>query len=82
MINKKTWQEFQDTGLIWWINRILHTFGWVIVYVVEVDGTISDVYPARASYRGFAPETETRGFKKVSAYMQANAAELEKEVNE
>ena len=31
MVNKKTWKEFQESGLFWWINMILHTFGWAIV---------------------------------------------------
>lgn len=30
-MDKKTWQEFKDSGLFWWINMILHTFGWFLV---------------------------------------------------
>lgn len=46
MIRKKTWEEFRDTGLFWFINMILHAFGWAIVLVKD-DGKIIDVYPAR-----------------------------------
>lgn len=35
MINKKTWDEFRATGLLWLVNTILHVFGWAIV--VDVD---------------------------------------------
>ena len=31
MVDKKTWREFRDSGFLWWINMILHTFGWAIV---------------------------------------------------
>lgn len=68
-IDRKTWQEFRDCGLLWWINRILHTFGWAIVMIMEEDGSISDVYPARVTFRGFLEDSESRGFKKISEYM-------------
>ena len=35
MVEKKTWKEFIDAGFLWWINMILHTFGWSIC--IEVD---------------------------------------------
>lgn len=28
MLTKKTWKEFRESGFLWWINMILHTFGW------------------------------------------------------
>ncbi|WP_207733339.1 hypothetical protein [[Clostridium] symbiosum] len=30
MIERKSWEEFRNAGLLWWINMILHTFGWAI----------------------------------------------------
>lgn len=82
MINKKSWKEFRDSGFLWWINMILHTFGWAIVVMVEDDGSISDVYPARVKYRGFREENNTEGFKKVSKYMRDNAETLLEEAND
>lgn len=35
MVKKKTWQEFRKTGLLWFMNTILHAFGWAIVVEVE-----------------------------------------------
>ena len=53
-MKKKTWIEFKETGLLWWINMILHTFGWAIVLEVDKDTKkLLDVYPARVKYRGF-----------------------------
>lgn len=78
---RKTWKEFQQTGLLWWVNRILHTFGWAITLVEENDGTISDAYPARCTYRGFTEEAEEKGFKKVAAYLLEEAELLKQEVD-
>lgn len=79
MIDKRTWQEFSDAGLLWWVNRILHLFGWAIVLQVEDDDTISDVYPARCEFRGFTAELETRNFKKLSAYLKTHIEEIDYE---
>lgn len=82
MISKKTWREFRDSGLLWWINRILHTFGWAIVYNIEENGNIKEVYPARVKFRGFSEENEVDGFIKVSEYMKENAETLLNESKE
>lgn len=66
MIEKKTWDEFRNNGLLWWVNRILHLLGWALVYE---DG---QVYPARTKFRGFGPEQETEGYIKVSKYLEEN----------
>lgn len=81
MIDKKTWKEFRDSGTLWWINMILHTFGWAITVVVEDDGTISDAYPARVKFRGFSEKINTEGYQKVSQYMKDNVNELLDEAN-
>lgn len=74
-IKKKTWKEFIDTGLLWWINMILHTFGWVIVYEIN-DGEIIEVYPARTKFRGFSESSATKGFINVTNYMKNNIDDL------
>jgi len=40
MVNKKSWEEFKDSGLLWWINTLLHTFGYAIVYNYDENGNI------------------------------------------
>ena len=74
-IKKKTWKEFRDTGLLWWINMILHTFGWTIVYEID-DGEITNVYPARTKFRGFSESSITKGFINVTNYMKNNIDDL------
>ena len=81
MINKKTWSEFKETGLLWFINGILHLFGWAIVIESE-NKEITDVYPARVKFRGFSVECSDRGYYNVSKYLQDNIGELIKECEE
>lgn len=81
MIKKKTWEEFRKTGLLWFVNVIIHVFGWAIVVEVE-DGKIIDSYPARIKFRGFDEASNTIGYKNVSEYMKENASELLEEAKE
>lgn len=75
-MKKKTWKEFQESKLLWWVNRTLHIFGWAIVVVEEQDGSISDCYPARVSFRGFAMDTEESGFAGLTRYLATEAEAL------
>lgn len=78
-----SWEEFQATGLIWWINRNLHLFGWALVrkYRSNEDGTTQMiVYPARCKYRGFTEELEEAGFKKLTNYLASNVENLLKDM--
>lgn len=52
MVTRKTWKEFRECGLLWWINMLLHTFGWSVVINVEDNGDITEVYPACVKFRG------------------------------
>lgn len=80
MTDRNTWTEFRAIGLLWFINTILHFFGWAIT--VEIDentGRVISGYPARCDRRGFTTECNTRGYIKVSKYLQENIDELVKE---
>ncbi|HHX61766.1 MAG TPA: hypothetical protein GX707_13835 [Epulopiscium sp.] len=79
MVDKKTWKEFRDSGMLWWINMILHTFGWAIVMDIEEDGEITNCYPARVKFRGFGEKNNTEGYIKVSNFMVENADVLKEE---
>lgn len=81
MVEEKSWSEFQEAGLLWWINMLLHTFGWAIVLDIQ-DGNIKRVYPARVRFRGFGEKDNTDGYRKISSFMQANAEQLKGEADE
>ena len=79
MVDKRDWSEFRDSGLLWWINTMLHTFGWAIVFEFDDNKNITNVYPARVKFRGFGDKQVEEGYQKVSKYMMDNADELYKE---
>lgn len=81
MIEEKTWKDFRESGLLWWINMILHTFGWAIVVESENENVVK-VYPARVKFRGFDEESNTDGYAKVSNYLKENVDSLLEEAKE
>ena len=80
MVNKQSWQEFREAGLLWWINMILHTFGWALA--IEIDDETKEIvnaYPARVKFRGFDEKHNTEGYIKVSNHLKENVESLLKE---
>lgn len=82
MLTEKSWDEFRESGLLCWINMILHTFGWCIVYETDEDGKTTRVFPARTKFRGFSTKLTSDAYIKISKYMKENADELLKEAEE
>lgn len=71
MIQKKSWQEFRESGSLWFANTVLHAFEWAIV--VEYDSETGEevgAYPAHVKFRGFDEESNTEGYIKLSQYMK------------
>ncbi|MCE4092851.1 hypothetical protein LXM61_27285 [Priestia megaterium] len=81
MVNEKSWKEFKDSGLLWWINMLLHTFGWAIVFEMQGE-EIKRVFPARVKFRGFGEEENTKGYQEISQYLADNAPFLKQEADE
>lgn len=75
MAEEKSWKEFRESGLFWWINMILHTFGWAIV-IEMTEGEIKRAYPARVKFRGFDEKSNTDGYVKVSEYLKENIEQI------
>ncbi len=80
MISRETWGQFQAAGLLWWVNRALHLFGWAIVVEVNDEGLVTEAYPARCKFRGFDEASEADGFRKLTAHLASNVSDLQKEV--
>jgi len=70
MIERKKWEE--------WTNRMLHTFGWAIVFE-ELEGKVIDVFPARVKFRGFDEQSEEAGFIGLTQYLKDNVDSLVEE---
>ncbi|EQC1535628.1 hypothetical protein [Clostridium botulinum] len=79
MIEKKSWEEFRENGLLFIVNQFLHVFGYALVYELDDNKKIKEVYPARVKFRGFGQEQIIQGYKQISKYIKDNAKELEKE---
>jgi len=78
MVTRKTWEEFRESGLLWWANMILHTFGWAIVLEIE-DNVVIGAYPARVKFRGFSEDINSEGYVKVTKYLKDNIEILDQE---
>lgn len=73
-----SWEEFLDLGLLWWVNRILHTFGWAIVVVTNEDDTeVKEVYPARVDFFGFDRETDEQKLDAFRSHLERPHAHVE-----
>lgn len=70
------WKEFEDSGFLWWINMLLHTFGWCINVNKDENGNIIDVYPARTMDRGFAEFYNREGYQKVADDLYKNIDDI------
>lgn len=80
-VEQKSWEEFKSSGLLWFINTILHTFGWAIVLTVE-DNKVVNAYPARVTFRGFSEDSNSLGYTRLTKYMKDNANILYNEIKE
>lgn len=81
-MEEKTWKEFRESGLLWFVNTILHLFGWAIVVYTNDNGDIENVSPARVSWRGFSVESNEKGYKSVTKFLSENIEDLLKEVDQ
>lgn len=75
MVKETTVQEFRDTGLLLYINQILHVFGWSIGVNISDDGT-QQLIPLRTKFRGFDNQTTTRNYEKIASWIRKNGEEL------
>ncbi len=82
MVTRSTWDEFRNSKMLWFANRLLHVFGWAIVVDVDADGAVTGAYPARVRFRGFGNESEEKGFIGITEYMVENAEQLLQEAKD
>ena len=77
----RSWKEFKDSGMLWWINGLLHVFGWAIMYRYNNadDKELGEpmfVYPVKVGFRGFDERVNEEGYKKITRYMAKEAEKL------
>lgn len=76
IIYEKSWVDFKRVGLLWWINRMLHLFGWTIVLEFDDYGDFDRAYPARCTFRGFSKSSEDIGFRDLTNYLHSEVSHL------
>lgn len=81
-VTRKSWKEFRESGLLWFINSTLHLFGGAIVVEVDKENNVTNAWPAKVIFRGFDEKSTTEGYQKVTNYLADNIKELKDEVNE
>ena len=75
MIKYISGKEFRDSGMLWFVNTVLHAFGMAITWDTETD----ELKATLVKFRGFAEKNNDEGYKKVTQYMIDNANELIKD---
>jgi hypothetical protein len=78
-IERKTWAEFRETGLLLIVNTILHALGWVIVFETEGNKIVNS-YPARTKFRGFDNKSQDDAHTKIAKYLAENAPNFPEEI--
>lgn len=48
-MKEETWETFSQSGMLWFINRVLAAFGWLIIVELDLSGNILRTYPARTT---------------------------------
>lgn len=68
-----SWAKFRDSGLLFWFNRILHTFNLTLVFNWEnrlADGEPDEVYLIQGE--NAMHEEEMQYLRKVQKYFKEN----------
>lgn len=81
IIRRKSWEEFQSSGMLFAVNTFLQFFGWAII--METDNNtkeIIDIYPARVNFRGFSDDAQELGHTKVAEYLASQAPKFPEEI--
>lgn len=78
MVKYITVQELRESGLLWFINTILHAFG----IAITVNTETGELKAAIVKFRGFNPDTNDLGYLRLTEYMRDNAAELRKDCDD
>lgn len=76
-MERKSWEEFRATGLVLFINQVLHVFGWAVVFDIDDEsGNVNDVYMARVKFRGFDHQSVSEEYTKITEYIHKEADDL------
>ena len=78
----KLWNEFRDSGLLWWVNTQLHLFGMAIYFKYDENGDIISAYPDRCKFRGFTEERNDRGYVQLTDFIEKMMPQMLNDTND
>lgn len=81
-MKKTTWDEFLNAEMLWFVNRLLHVFGWAIVFACDENDNIIEVYPARTQQLGFALDVDLDCRRAFLEHLDTNMGKLKTDVAE
>lgn len=81
MVEPRSWDNFRESGMLFFINTLLHFVGWSIVVELE-EGKVVKAYPARVKFRGFDDESQTKGHRMVARWLAIHGATLLREAKD
>lgn len=76
-----TIEEFQNSGALWFVNNILHLFGLTLIVSIDENGN-KELYPSTCEFRGFDPDSNDRGYLRLTKYLEENIDKLVHDVEE
>lgn len=77
---RENWLAFRSNGILWFVNRTIHLFGWEIYYEFDKD-ELQRVGVCRTQHRGFSRESEEAGFRKLTDYLSLEIELLENDLD-
>lgn len=75
-IKKISGKEFKESGMLWFVNSILHTFGMALTW----DSKTDVIEPVITKFRGFEEKYNDQGYRALTEYMRDNADALVSDV--
>lgn len=73
---EKQYEDFRNAGLLWFVNTILHAFGWALHIEADDEDNIINMYPQRRGFRGFSESINNDGYEKIAKYLKDNSSDL------
>jgi hypothetical protein len=71
-------KEFKESGMLWFVNSILHAFGMALTW----DPSTDVLEPVITKFRGFEEKYNDQGYRALTEYMKDNAMSLMPDVTE
>lgn len=66
----EAWEAFRKSGLLWFVNRILHVFNWSIIVSYDDNDNVIRAWPARTTWKGFSPDMEKAGYEMIEDFLK------------